>query len=39
MCEKLPGLVSIEMETSHMVDLARMCNQKIHAAGAHIILA
>jgi len=27
------------METSHLVDLARVCTQKIYAAGAHIILA
>ncbi|CAL6072612.1 Uridine_phosphorylase 1 [Hexamita inflata] len=39
MCEKLPGLVSIEMESSHLVDMAINCNQKIHASSAHIILA
>ena len=39
MCEKLPGLVSIEMESSHLVDMAMNCNQKIHTAAAHIIVA
>ena len=39
MCEKLPNLVSIEMESSLLVDLAENSKVPIHAAAAHIILA
>lgn len=37
--KEIPDLVSIEMESSHLVDLALNCTQKIHAAAAHIVLA
>lgn len=36
---EIPNLVSIEMESGHLVDLAMNCNQKIYAAASHIIVA
>lgn len=36
---EVPDLVSIEMESGHLVDLARCCNAPIHAAAAHIVVA
>lgn len=35
----VPQLVSIEMESGHLMDLASNCTQGIHAAACHIIVA
>lgn len=37
--EKFPDLTSLEMESSHLIDLANVSKQKIYAASAHIVLA
>ena len=37
--EKIPGIIAIEMESSHLVDLARIAKVPIYTGSAAIVLA